>query len=116
MSASCVFCKIVERTIPSPLVYEDEHVVAFRDLHPQAPTHILVVPRRHIQDLSELAQLGDAALGTALLSATAKVAATAGIADSGFRVVANTGENAGQSVAHLHLHVLGGRPLSWPPG
>lgn len=112
--AECIFCRIARGEIPAQLVYEGADVVAFRDLNPQAPTHILVIPRRH---LSSLHQSGEdpALLGT-LLRAAREVAEGAEIDASGYRVVINTGPDAGQSVAHLHLHVLGGRAMGWPPG
>jgi histidine triad (HIT) family protein len=104
---SCVFCRIVAGELPSQRILEDEHVVAFADIHPQAPTHVLVVPRRHLVSLDELE---DAGLAGALLSAAARVARVSKL-DRGWRLIANTGEHGGQEVEHLHLHVLGGRPL-----
>ena len=117
----CIFCRIVAGEIPATLVHADEHVIAFRDVNPQAPVHVLVVPRRHVASLVELAAGDggdDAALGAALLAAASRVARAEGLAEPGrgFRVVANTGAEGGQSVDHLHFHVLGGRPLAWPPG
>ena len=117
----CIFCRIVAGEIPATLVHADERVIAFRDVHPQAPVHVLVVPRRHVDSLAGLAadDAGeDAARAAALLAAAAQVARSEGLADParGFRVVANTGPEGGQSVGHLHLHVLGGRRLAWPPG
>ena len=103
----CVFCKIVGGEIPSELVHQDEHVVVFPDLHPQAPTHLLVVPRRHVASLFEL---DDPALGGALLAAARRVAEQAGL-ERGWRLIANTREHGGQEIDHLHLHVLGGRSL-----
>jgi histidine triad (HIT) family protein len=111
---SCLFCKIIEGKIPSTAVYEDGQCYAFTDLHPQAPVHILVVPREHISSLNE-ADPGDGALLGHLLWAAAEIAHDKNLA-SGYRVVINTGEDAGQSVDHLHVHLLGGRPLAWPPG
>ena len=110
----CIFCRIVARTIPSPLVYEDDEVVAFRDLHPQAPVHVLVVPRRHVASLDEATDADRALLG-GLLLAIQRIAAKEGIA-GGYRVVHNCGAAAGQSVFHAHFHVLGGRAMGWPPG
>ena len=110
--ADCVFCKISSKTIPSSIVYETADVVAFKDLTPRAPLHVLVIPRAHVAKLSELE---DEALGGKLLQAARTVAKNAGHADN-FRVVVNNGDTAGQSVWHLHLHVLGGRKLEWPPG
>ena len=108
----CVFCRIAAKELPAKLVYEDEAVVAFPDLNPRAPFHVLVVPRRHVE---RLADLDDEALAGKLTLAAARVARQAGQGD-GFRVVVNNGAGAGQSVFHLHLHVLGGRPFNWPPG
>lgn len=108
----CVFCRIVAGEIPATIVYRDEHAVAFSDLNPQAPLHALVVPRVHVARLSELE---DSALGGHLLQAARRVAAEAGYAGD-FRLVVNDGARAGQSVWHLHLHVLGGRGFGWPPG
>ncbi|MCX5721451.1 MAG: histidine triad nucleotide-binding protein [Nitrospirae bacterium] len=113
--SDCLFCKIVARTIPAPLVYEDDLVVAFDDINPQAPIHTLVIPRKHVVSLAEL-QDSDAELLGRLLLVGSKVAKLKGIAESGYRVVVNTGSHGGQSVFHLHLHVLGGRHLAWPPG
>ena len=114
MSASCIFCKIASGEIPATKVAESEHAIAFRDLNPQAPTHLLVIPKRHVGSLDEAAA-GDAALLGALMLVAKKVASDAGLA-RGYRVVANCGAHGGQTVAHLHLHVLGGRPMAWPPG
>jgi histidine triad (HIT) family protein len=111
----CIFCKIVARTIPAALVYEDDFVVAFDDTNPQAPTHTLVIPRKHVASIAEL-QDSDVGLLGRLLLAGNKIAKLKGIADAGYRVVVNTGAHGGQSVFHLHLHVLGGRHLAWPPG
>lgn len=114
MSSPCIFCRIASKEIPSGIVYEDAEVVAFRDLSPQAPTHVLVIPRRHVGSLDDMVET-DAALLGAMMLAAKRVAAAAGLA-GGYRVVANCGVDAGQSVAHLHFHVLGGRPMAWPPG
>ena len=114
MSGSCIFCRIASKEVASAIVFEDADVVAFRDLSPQAPTHVLVIPRRHVGSLDEVID-GDAALLGALMLAAKKVATAAGLAE-GYRVVSNCGADAGQSVSHLHLHVLGGRPMAWPPG
>jgi len=104
---SCIFCRIVAGEIPSERVFEDEHVLAFRDIHPQAPTHLLVIPKVHLGSLDELA---DPVLGGALLVAAARIAGAAGLSQ-GWRLIANTGGHGGQEVAHLHLHVVGGRKL-----
>jgi histidine triad (HIT) family protein len=112
--ADCLFCRIVAGAIPSDRVYEDDETVAFRDIAPQAPTHVLVIPRRHVADAHALTDADDALLGR-LFAAARRVADDADLAD-GYRVVTNVGEDAGQSVNHLHLHVLGGRSMTWPPG
>ncbi|MDQ3804447.1 MAG: histidine triad nucleotide-binding protein [Acidobacteriota bacterium] len=112
---NCIFCKIAAGEIPAQLVYEDEAAVAFRDINPQAPAHVLVIPREHVASLAEAGEAQESLLGRLLLAA-ARVAREAGLVESGYRTVINTGAGAGQSVFHLHLHVLGGRPLSWPPG
>ena len=113
MADDCLFCRIVRREIPATLVFEDEHVVAFRDINPQAPVHVVIVPREHVASLNEVT---DAALVGRLSLAAAKIALAEGVADSGYRTVINTNRDAGQTVFHLHLHLLGGRHLSWPPG
>lgn len=111
---SCLFCKIIEGTIPSTAVYQDELCYAFADIHPQAPIHILIAPRAHIASLNE-AGGGDRALLGHLFWAAAEIARSKGLT-KGYRVVVNTGEDGGQTVDHLHVHLLGGRSLSWPPG
>ena len=111
---NCLFCKIAAGEIPAQLVREDEHTVAFRDINPQAPTHLLVIPRRHIASLADAAGSDEQVLGRVLLAA-AEVARAEGLTSGGYRTVFNTGAGAGQSVFHVHAHVLGGRPLSWPP-
>jgi histidine triad (HIT) family protein len=111
----CLFCKIVERAIPAKVLYEDERVIAFVDIAPKAPTHAVVIPKKHIARLDDAAPEDAALLGHLLVSAAA-VARQLGVADSGYRLVINNGADAGQSVEHLHAHVLGGRPLGWPPG
>ena len=111
----CVFCRIVAGEIPATVVYQDENVLAFRDLHPQAPTHVLVIPKRHLASLVDAGAEDTALLGQ-LQQAAVQVARQDGLEDSGFRLVTNCGEGAGQSVFHLHLHLLGGRRLGWPPG
>ncbi|HPH28274.1 MAG TPA: histidine triad nucleotide-binding protein [Pseudomonadota bacterium] len=116
MNSDCVFCKIVSRAIPAPLLYEDEQVVAFRDISPQAPAHLLVIPKQHFVDLPSLIVAGEEALAGRLLKVATQVAREQGLVESGFRTVINTGEHGGQSVFHLHVHVLGGRHLAWPPG
>jgi histidine triad (HIT) family protein len=112
---SCLFCKIVAGDIPAGKVYEDDQAVAFNDINPQAPTHVLVIPREHIESLNDAAA-GDEQLLGHLLRLASKIANQLGVAERGFRTVINTGAESGQSVWHLHLHILGGRPLAWPPG
>lgn len=113
MSADCVFCRIAEGKIPSRKVYEDEAIYAFEDIAPKAPTHILVIPKKHIARLADVSE-SDHSLVGALAACAAAIARDRGLSD--FRLVANNGEGAGQSVFHLHFHLLGGRSLSWPPG
>ena len=113
--SECIFCHIVARSIPAALVYEDDMVVAFDDVNPQAPTHTLVIPRKHVDSIAEL-QDSDVELLGRLMLAGNKIARLKGIADAGYRFVVNTGPHGGQSVFHLHLHVLGGRHMAWPPG
>ncbi len=112
--ASCLFCRILRGEIPAKKVYENEHVLAFEDINPQAPTHVLVIPKKHFAGLKE-AQAGDAeAIGQCHLAA-AEIARQRNI-ENGYRTVLNVGPGAGQSVFHLHVHLVGGRPLGWPPG
>lgn len=115
MSADCLFCKIVAGELPARVAREGERTVAFHDVNPQAPTHLLVVPREHYPTVAELAATDPALLGE-LHTVAHAVAEAAGVAESGYRLVYNTGRDAQQSVFHVHLHVLGGRPLTWPPG
>jgi histidine triad (HIT) family protein len=111
----CLFCKIVAGTIPATRVHEDETVIAFRDIAPRAPTHILVIPRDHIGSAADLTEADGPMLGH-LFATTAEIARREGIADAGYRVVTNVGRWGGQTVEHLHLHLLGGRAFQWPPG
>ena len=111
----CLFCKIVSGDIPASIVYEDDRVVAFNDISPQAPTHILLVPKRHIASLRDLSAEDDGLVGEMVRRAAA-IAEQRGIAAEGFRTVFNTNAGAGQTVFHIHLHLLGGRPMHWPPG
>lgn len=111
---TCLFCKIVAGEIPAQIVVEGEHVVAFRDIDPKAPTHVLVIPRHHVERIADV-KPSDAPWLTELFEVAARIAEDEGLQD-GFRLVVNNGEQAGQSVDHVHLHVLGGRDLSWPPG
>jgi histidine triad (HIT) family protein len=115
MSDSCLFCRLVRREIPAAVVAETETAIAFRDVNPQAPLHVLVIPKRHVASLADV-DADDAALVGELSLVAVRVAREAGYDASGFRTVVNTGADAGQTVHHLHLHVLAGRPLHWPPG
>jgi histidine triad (HIT) family protein len=111
----CLFCRIIAGEIPADFIHRDERTVVIRDINPQAPTHMLVIPQEHIESLDDASQKDEALLGY-LLRVAAKVANAAGLAEGGYRTVINNGAGAGQSVFHLHVHVLGGRPLNWPPG
>jgi histidine triad (HIT) family protein len=112
---ACLFCRIVAGEIPSTRVAEDEVAIAFRDIAPRSPTHVLVIPREHIASAADLTE-ADAALSGHLLAMAASIAREEGIAEGGYRVVTNVGAWGGQSVDHLHFHVMGGRPFTWPPG
>lgn len=112
---NCLFCRIVAGTIPADIVHDSDAVLAFRDISPQAPVHVLVIPKAHVSSLAATTDEHQAVLGE-ILRVCRNVARSEGIADEGFRIVANTGENGGQTVDHLHVHVLGGRAMSWPPG
>ncbi|RNF52036.1 histidine triad nucleotide-binding protein [Marinomonas hwangdonensis] len=111
----CLFCKIVNGDIPAHVLFEDGDVIAFEDIMPQAPSHFLVIPRRHISTLNDLTDADANVVGKLQITA-AKVAKQKGIADSGYRVVMNCNEAGGQTVYHIHMHVLGGRAMTWPPG
>ncbi len=113
--ADTIFGKIIRREIPADIVYEDDQVLAFRDVTPQAPVHVLIVPKRPLANLLDT-EPGDTLLLGQLMQAAVHVARTLGLGETGFRVVVNAGADGGQSVDHLHLHLLGGRPLLWPPG
>ena len=113
--SDCLFCKIVQRQIPASIVYEDDRVLAFNDINPQAPTHVLVIPKQHVASLSDLTGDHDALVGE-LVRRAAAIAKERGIEAGGFRTVFNTNRDAGQTVFHIHLHLLGGRSMSWPPG
>ena len=113
--ADCLFCKIAAGQIPATIVFQDDHIVAFKDITPRAPTHVLVVPRRHIASLNELGP-GDDALVGEMVRAAASIAKEQGLADRGYRTVFNCNADAGQTVFHIHLHLLGGRTMAWPPG
>ena len=111
----CLFCKIISREIPGSIVYEDERILAFNDINPQAPTHVLLVPKRHITSLTDLRAEDDQLVGE-LVRRAAAIARERGISAGGFRAVFNTNRDAGQTVFHIHLHLLGGRNMTWPPG
>ena len=113
--AACLFCQIVNHEINATIVYEDDRVVAFNDINPQAPTHVLLIPKRHIASLNDL-KAGDDQITGELVRRAAAIAAERGIAAGGFRTVFNTNRDAGQTVFHVHLHLLGGRTMAWPPG
>ena len=111
----CLFCKMVAGDIKPDTVYEDDSVLAFRDLNPQAPTHILVIPKTHIATINDLEPENEVLIGKLFLAAR-KIASDEGLADRGYRTLMNCNEEAGQTVFHIHLHLLGGRPMGWPPG
>ncbi len=111
----CIFCKIIKGEIPAKLIYQDDDIVAFRDINPQAPTHVLIIPKKHIERISDITEQ-DANLIGKLVLVGKKIAQDEGITDSGFRLVFNNNKDAGQAVFHIHLHLLGGRKFSWPPG
>lgn len=111
----CVFCKIASRKIPTDLVYEDEEVIAFKDINSQAPVHLLIVPKKHIKSIMEIGD-EDKNLVNKIFKVAQKLAQDNGLSSKGFRLVINTGDDGGQSVKHLHVHLLGGRTMKWPPG
>jgi histidine triad (HIT) family protein len=115
MNPDCLFCKIVAGQTPGSIVYADETLVAFKDINPQAPLHVLIIPRRHIASLNDLSDSDDALVGSMIRRAAA-LAKERGYSESGYRTVFNTNRGAGQTVFHIHLHLLAGRPLTWPPG
>ena len=115
MDMSCLFCRIAAREIPADIVRESDGVVAFRDVNPQAPTHILLIPKEHVASVAELGDHHGDVLAD-IMQAASQLARAEGIADSGWRLVANVGPDAGQAVFHLHFHLLGGRQMGWPPG
>lgn len=110
---NCLFCKMASGQIKPDLVYEDDNLLAFRDIHPQAPVHILIIPKVHVPTLNDLT---DPVLAGQLLQAAANIAKQEGLADNGYRTVINCNKHGGQEVQHLHLHILGGRQMHWPPG
>ena len=112
---SCLFCKIINREIPASIVYEDDQILAFNDIGPQAPTHVLVVPKKHIATLNDVQDIDARLVGT-LVQRAAAIAKERGIDAAGYRTVFNTNRDAGQTVFHIHLHLIGGRSLGWPPG
>lgn len=113
--SECIFCKIINKEIPSEAVYEDELIYAFHDLNPVAPTHILVIPKKHIESMNDV-QEEDSLLMGKIMNVIKKIAQDNGIDQDGYRVVNNCGENGGQTVGHIHFHLLGGRNMTWPPG
>ena len=113
--SACIFCRIVDGGIPAKIVHQDEQALAFEDLNAQAPVHILVIPKRHVASVQDF-QEGDQALLGHLLLTCSKIARMRNLVASGYRIVTNTGADGGQTVAHLHFHVLGGRHMAWPPG
>lgn len=113
--SDCIFCKIAAHEVGSDAVYEDEEFLAFRDINPMAPTHVLLIPKKHMSSLLDVPEQ-DASLAGRMLTLAAKLARQLGLAEDGFRVVINTGKLGGQTVGHLHFHLLGGRALQWPPG
>lgn len=115
MSEECLFCKVVSREIPSDIVSESEEWLCFKDINPQAPVHVLIVPKKHIKSL-DLLEAGDAPLFSVMMTELKRLARELKIHESGYRIVLNCNRGAGQTVWHLHLHLLGGRPLTWPPG
>ena len=114
--ADCIFCKIAQKEIASQLVYEDEKVVAFKDLEPQAPVHVLIIPKKHVESIMALKAEDKDLVSHILIEVIPQLAKELQVDEKGFRVVANTGDEGGQSVKHLHFHLLGGRSMQWPPG
>ena len=113
--SDCLFCKIVSGDIPAEKVFENDHVIGFQDLNPQAPTHVLIIPKKHVSTINDL-QDEDRALVGEMFMAARQIAADQGLAEKGYRTVMNCNEEAGQTVFHIHLHLLGGRRMQWPPG
>ncbi len=113
--SDCLFCRIVQGSIPAKIIYQDEQTLAFDDINPQAPVHSLVIPKRHVMSVHDLNEADQGLLGRLLMTCN-QVARNKGLSDHGFRLVANTGRDGGQTVSHLHFHVLGGRHMGWPPG
>lgn len=111
----CLFCNIVQKHIPANIIYDDEAMIAFRDINPQAPVHLLVIPKQHVSTVNDLAAADEALVGRMVLTAQ-RLAQAEGIAESGYRLVMNCNSDGGQTVHHIHLHILGGRGMRWPPG
>ena len=111
----CLFCKIREGEIPADIIYQDDDVMAFNDVNPQAPTHLLIIPKKHLSTVNDVEPTDELMMGK-LFSAAKKIAAEKGISDDGYRLVVNTNEQAGQTVFHIHMHFLAGRAMTWPPG
>lgn len=111
----CIFCSIIQGQIPSEKVFEDDKVLAFKDINPEAPVHIVIIPKKHISSINDL-EYNDNELIGHIYNVAKKIAADLGISESGYRIVTNCGNDAGQSVLHIHFHLLGGRSLAWPPG
>jgi histidine triad (HIT) family protein len=114
-SETCIFCRIVKGEIPANIAYQDEHTLAFHDIDPRAPVHVLIIPRLHVSAVNKLTEDDTAVMGR-LFQVARQLARELGVADSGYRMVVNNGADAGQSVDHIHMHVLGGRTFTWPPG
>ena len=114
--ADCIFCRIAAKEIPATAVYEDDSVIAFKDLEPQAPVHVLIIPKKHIESLLGLTTDDKALVAHIHIYVVPQIAKELGLAEKGFRLVVNTGEEGGQTVGHLHFHLLGGRSMQWPPG
>jgi histidine triad (HIT) family protein len=115
LSSSCIFCRIASYELAATIVHDDEHTIAFRDLHPKAPTHILIIPKVHLSSVNEVAPEHAEALGHLFLAARS-IAEAEGVAKRGYRLVVNTGSDSGQTVDHIHLHLMAGRAMTWPPG
>jgi histidine triad (HIT) family protein len=115
MQQDCIFCKIAAKEIPTEAIYEDEHMIVFRDINPAAPVHVLAIPKKHIANILE-ATAEDMPIISHIMATIPKIAEQVGIATDGFRIVINTKDNGGQTVHHLHFHILGGRFMTWPPG
>ena len=112
---NCLFCKIINKELPANIVFENEDFIGFKDLKPQAPEHILIIPKQHIESMNHITPEHEILIGKMMVNAS-RIAETAGLSEDGFRVVLNTNKNGGQTVYHLHAHILGGRALTWPPG